>query len=50
MQRLFRVTSPHLIKLLEREGAVMVGYRTYPDGPMQDVQVMLDEIVQEARN
>ena len=41
---------PYGIFVAEREGAVMVGYRAYPDGPMQDVQVMLDEIVQEARN
>lgn len=26
---------------------VMVGYRTYPDGPMQEVQALLDEIAQE---
>ena len=32
----------------EREGKVMVGYRNYPEGPMQEVQTLLDEIVREA--
>lgn len=39
---------PYGIFVAERAGAVMVGYRTYPDGPMQQVQSLLDEIVQEA--
>jgi hypothetical protein len=26
----------------------MVGYRNYPEGPMQQVQTLLDEIVREA--
>ena len=41
---------PYGIFVAERDGAVMVGYRSYPEGPMQEVQTMLDEIVQEARN
>ncbi len=39
---------PYGIFVAERAGEVMVGYRTYPDGPMQEVQAMLDEIVKSA--
>lgn len=39
---------PYGIFVAERDGAVMVGYRNYPQGEMQKVQAMLDEIVQEA--
>ena len=39
---------PYGIFVAEREGEVMVGYRTYPDGEMQTVQAFLDEIVQDA--
>lgn len=39
---------PYGIFVAERDGTVMVGYRSYPEGPMQDVQSLLDEIVQEA--
>lgn len=39
---------PYGIFVAEREGEVMIGYRTYPEGPMQEVQALLDEIVQEA--
>lgn len=39
---------PYGIFVAEREGAVMVGYRTYPEGPMQEVQALLDSIVKEA--
>ncbi len=39
---------PYGIFVAEREGAVMVGHRTYPDGEMQKVQALLDEIVQDA--
>lgn len=39
---------PYGIFVAEREGKVMVGYRTYPEGAMQDVQALLDEIVKEA--
>lgn len=39
---------PYGIFVAEREGEVMVGYRDYPDGPMEKVEVLLDEIAQEA--
>jgi uncharacterized protein (DUF302 family) len=39
---------PYGIFVAEREGKVMVGYREYPEGPMQEVQTLLDSIVQEA--
>lgn len=39
---------PYGIFVAERAGEVMVGYREYPEGPMKDVQALLDDIVQEA--
>jgi uncharacterized protein (DUF302 family) len=39
---------PYGIFVAEREGKVMVGYRNYPEGAMQEVQRLLDGIVQEA--
>ena len=39
---------PYGIFVAEREGKVMVGYRNYPEGAMQEVQMLLDGIVQEA--
>lgn len=39
---------PYGIFVAERDGKVMVGFREYPDGPMQEVQALLDDIVQEA--
>jgi uncharacterized protein (DUF302 family) len=39
---------PYGIFVAEREGQVMIGHRTYPDGEMQKVQAFLDEIVQDA--
>ncbi len=39
---------PYGIFVAEREGAVMVGYRNYPEGEMQEVQALLDGIVREA--
>lgn len=39
---------PYGIYVADRQGVVTVGYRTYPDGPMQEVQALLDGIVQEA--
>ncbi len=39
---------PYGIFVTERDGAVTVGYRTYPKGEMQEVQALLDGIVQEA--
>ncbi len=39
---------PYGIFVADQGGEVMIGYRTYPEGPMQDVQTLLEEIVQEA--
>ncbi|MDE1132216.1 MAG: DUF302 domain-containing protein [Ascidiaceihabitans sp.] len=39
---------PYGIFVADREGQVMIGYRNYPSGPMQEVQDLLDEIVQDA--
>lgn len=39
---------PYNIFVTQKDGEVMIGHRTYPDGPMQAVQAMLDEIVQDA--
>ncbi len=39
---------PYGIFVAEREGAVMVGYRNMPEGPMQEVQALLDEIARDA--
>lgn len=39
---------PYGIFVADQEGEVMIGYRNYPEGEMQKVQAMLDEIVQEA--
>ena len=39
---------PYGIFVAEDAGGVMVGYRSYPDGPMQKVQTLLSEIVDEA--
>ncbi|MEY8120668.1 MULTISPECIES: DUF302 domain-containing protein [unclassified Falsihalocynthiibacter] len=39
---------PYGVFVAEREGKVMVGFRNYPEGEMQEVQTLLDEIVQEA--
>ncbi|QGX99873.1 DUF302 domain-containing protein [Roseovarius faecimaris] len=39
---------PYGIFVAEKDGRIMIGYRTYPDGPMQEVQALLDEIVQNA--
>ncbi len=39
---------PYGIFVTERDDAVMVGYRTYPDGEMQKVQMLLDAIAQDA--
>lgn len=39
---------PYGIFVAERDGAVMIGYRNYPEGEMQKVQAMLDDIVQDA--
>lgn len=39
---------PYGIFVAERDGEVMVGHRTYPEGEMQKVQTLLDEIIQDA--
>ncbi|RIA56071.1 DUF302 domain-containing protein [Dichotomicrobium thermohalophilum] len=39
---------PYGVFVAEREGEVMIGYRDYPDGPMDKVEALLDEIAQEA--
>jgi uncharacterized protein (DUF302 family) len=39
---------PYGVFVADREGQVMVGYRNFPQGPMQEVQALLDEIVREA--
>lgn len=39
---------PYGVFVAERDGEVMVGYRNYPDGAMQEVQALLDGIVREA--
>jgi uncharacterized protein (DUF302 family) len=39
---------PYGIFVADQGGKVMVGYRTYPEGPMQEVQALLDDIVREA--
>jgi hypothetical protein len=39
---------PYGIFVAERDGAVIVGHRTYPEGPMQEVEALLDDIVREA--
>ncbi len=35
-------------ELADKPGEVVVGYRQFPEGPMQEVQAMLDGIVQTA--
>ena len=39
---------PYGVFVAEREGTVMVGYRHYPKGAMQEVQGLLDDIAKEA--
>lgn len=39
---------PYGIFVTDREGQVAVGYRHLPDGPMQEVQMLLDDIAREA--
>lgn len=39
---------PYGIFVADQGGDVVVGYRNYPEGPMQEVQALLDEIVLEA--
>lgn len=39
---------PYGIFVIDQDGAVSIGYRNFPEGPMQEVQSLLDEIVQDA--
>ncbi|MCD2362316.1 DUF302 domain-containing protein [Sulfitobacter mediterraneus] len=39
---------PYGIFVTDKDGKVSVGYRNYPEGPMQEVQSLLDDIVREA--
>ena len=39
---------PYGIFVADQTGEVVIGYRKYPDGAMQEVQALLDEIVKEA--
>jgi uncharacterized protein (DUF302 family) len=44
------VHCPYGIFISEREGEVLIGHRDYPDGPMQEVEALLDAIILEATN
>ena len=39
---------PYAVFITDRNGKVQVGYRNQPEGPMQEVQALLDEIAREA--
>lgn len=39
---------PYGIFVADRGGEILVGYRNYPEGAMQEVQALLEEIVNEA--
>lgn len=39
---------PYSIFVAKRDGDVMVGYRNYPEGEMQKVQTLLDDITRDA--
>ena len=40
---------PYGIYVAEREGSVTIGHRDYPDGAMDKVETLLEDIVAEAR-
>ena len=42
------VHCPYSIYVADRAGDVTIGFRNYPDGPMQAVEDLLTEIVEEA--
>ncbi|MEH6392619.1 MAG: DUF302 domain-containing protein [Sulfitobacter sp.] len=42
------VHCPYSIFVADIEGKVTVGYPTFPEGPMQEVQALLDEITKTA--
>ncbi|WP_373236154.1 DUF302 domain-containing protein [Cohaesibacter celericrescens] len=39
---------PYGVFVADQDGKVVVGYRNMPEGPMQEVQALLDEIVKTA--
>lgn len=39
---------PYGIFVADRAGKVVIGYRNFPDGPMQEAQALLDGIAREA--
>ena len=39
---------PYGIFVAQTEGEVLIGYRTYPEGEMQQVQALLDAVAREA--
>lgn len=39
---------PYGVFVTDREGQVAIGYRVLPEGPMQEVQALLDTIAREA--
>ena len=39
---------PYGIFVADREGEVVIGHRSYPEGPMQAVQTLLSDIAEEA--
>lgn len=43
------VHCPYTIFVAETEDGVILGHRAYPDGPMQEVEAMLDAIIIEAQ-
>ena len=43
------VHCPYSIFVAEMDGEVMLGHRAYPDGPMQEVEAVLDAIILEAQ-
>lgn len=42
------VHCPYSIFVTEKDGEVMIGHRAYPDGPMQEVEALLDSIILDA--
>ena len=43
------VHCPYSIFVMDMDGEVTIGHRAYPDGPMQEVEAMLDAIILSAR-
>jgi uncharacterized protein (DUF302 family) len=41
---------PYGVFVADTGDAVLIGHRTYPDGPMKEVEALLAEIVQEAQD